>query len=459
MKKIYVFGCVLAVCLFACSEDVTLEVNTEDKTGYESLTDEETAVLSMKLQGTFVSESDALQKATKFWGLTSSRTDLQEKVCRVFWVKYQSSLSQMSRTIENEDSIPVYLVNRVNGGSVLVAGDERLPEILAYSEEGELSLEKNGSGLDVFIDNLPAFISSEINRFEIRNDSLLQNVENISRGVVEPVPWQRLEVETTPWITTYSYPQLVSVTWNQTGLYNQKFPSVVCDNSTNIQLEHAYAGCVPVAISQILSFHKYPVKFGNTIVNWLEITRYPSIDLLSPTYRDQLQSLLYEIAEDETIEIEYDCSGTSSNIYCANAFFEKMGYVTDGVQSYQNEKVKGSISNSRPVYARGESSGSSSGHAWVIDGGEGKKRTRTERVYQYIGNEEKPSNPIVSWEWRLIRETYDVTEQEYVHCNWGYGGMYDGYYIQKAFNLTDDVWGDGASYTKELYTLTNIKRR
>ena len=66
MKKIYVFGCVLAVCLFACSEDVTLEVNTEDKTGYESLTDEETAVLSMKLQGTFVSESDALQKATKF---------------------------------------------------------------------------------------------------------------------------------------------------------------------------------------------------------------------------------------------------------------------------------------------------------------------------------------------------------------------------------------------------------
>lgn len=194
MKKNYVFGCVLAVCLFACSEDVTLEVNTEDKTGYESLTDEETAVLSMKLQGTFVSESDALQKATKFWGLTSSRTDLQEKVCRVFWVKYQSSLSQMSRTIENEDSIPVYLVNRVNGGSVLVAGDERLPEILAYSEEGELSLEKNGSGLDVFIDNLPAFISSEINRFEIRNDSLLQNVENISRGVVEPVPWQRLEV-------------------------------------------------------------------------------------------------------------------------------------------------------------------------------------------------------------------------------------------------------------------------
>lgn len=44
--------------------------------------------------------------------------------------------------------------------------------------------------------------------------------------------------------------------------------------------EHAYAGCVPVAISQILSFHKYPVKFGNTIVNWLEITRYPSVDLL-----------------------------------------------------------------------------------------------------------------------------------------------------------------------------------
>lgn len=113
------------------------------------------------------------------------------------------------------------------------------------------------------------------------------------------------------------------MTWNQTGLYNQKFPSVVCDNSTNIQLEHAYAGCVPVAISQILSFHKYPVKFGNTIVNWLEITRYPSIDLLSPTYRDQLQSLLYEIAEDETIEIEYDCSGTSSNIYCANAFLRR----------------------------------------------------------------------------------------------------------------------------------------
>lgn len=460
MKKCCLFGVAVAMSLFACTDEDNLSLSVENLTGVEkvSLTAEEAAVLSVSLHGSSVSEADAQQKASDFLGIPVSRTDGEGS--RVYWVKYHSSLPRMFSAGAKPDSIPLYLVNRRNGGSVLISGDERLPEILAYSEEDELSMEKNGSGLDVFIENLPDFISSEIDRFEFHYDSLLAIVQQKTSLAVDPVPLQRREVENSPWTTTYSYPQLINVTWNQGNPYNVKFPPVEGKNEKGeiVKLDHAYAGCVPVAIAQILSFYKYPVKFGATSINWVELTRYSSISSLLDIYVGQLQNLLYEIAEDEKIEIEYSWSGTSSNIYCANAYLNKIGYTTDGVQDYQSSKVKNSIGNSRPVYVRGsreeiiKGKVSYVGHAWVVDGAEGQKQTRIERVYEYIGKDTHPSDPIDPAEWKMISETSSTATREYVHCNWGWGGSNNGYFFHGVFSPSDN-----REYLYNQQMITNIK--
>lgn len=92
------------------------------------------------------------------------------------------------------------------------------------------------------------------------------------------------------------------------------------------------------------------------------------------------------------------------------------------------------------------------GHAWVIDGAQGKTRTSKEFIYEYIGTNVKPSDPIVSSEWKLVSETQTKENDEYVNCNFGYEGLYDGMYHHEVFKLNN-----ANNYTYNLSIITNIK--
>lgn len=211
-------GCpvIWGMLFFSCTENDNLLVPSGERAGQSGqtqLTTEEVKALNVSMQGAYISEDQALQKASAFFGKAATKAGSLEKSRHTYWVRYTSALPQLFSFSSKPDSIPLYLVGYEDGRSILVSGDERLPDVLAYSDNGTISLEKNGSGLDVIIDNLPVFVSHKIDEFELRYDSLLQVTQNKSGLSAASAPLQRIESNLSEWKTIYEYAPMVPVQW------------------------------------------------------------------------------------------------------------------------------------------------------------------------------------------------------------------------------------------------------
>lgn len=134
---------------------------------------------------------------------------------------------------------------------------------------------------------------------------------------------------------------------------------------------------------------------------------------------------------------------------------KSVGYNTDGIIAYNKDKIISSIKANKPVYARGERYKNNiyEGHAWVIDGAMAKSRTVKECIYEYIGTNTKPADPIDPAEWKLASETSKTETEEYVRCNFGYKGEYDApCYYHEVFDL-----GEKGLFKYNLRIITNIR--
>lgn len=143
----------------------------------------------------------------------------------------------------------------------------------------------------------------------------------------------------------FIYGPLLNTTWGQGA-------------PLNYGASNGYAGCVTVAVAQIMNFHKWPTTY-----NWSSIGNYPSYSnqeaqRLGINLRSQLNS-------------KYEEDGTSSNIeYAASALTEnKFTAILSNFNPYdltQVVNIGSEIIDRRPVYMRGQNS--ESGHAWVCSG-------------------------------------------------------------------------------------------
>lgn len=456
-QKLLLFA--VSIAFFtSCTNDSSLDTAVNER-NVVSLSLEETKVIDIEENGTSISEDIALQKAISlFNGVMSKSVQPTQLDCRTYWIKRFSNQS-MTRSASNEsDSIPLFLIRQNSGHSVLVSGDKRIPEILAFSDN-QLSMEKTGTALDIFIERLPVFINKTIDDFESKYDSLLCSVQRKNgyktlRASSTGLPLSRLEEIVSPWTTVYSYASLLNVEWGQDYPYNQTLDKILCSGS----LVFPPVGCVAVAIAQILSFHKYPPVLDGKNLNWVEMTKAPNANSLSAIYQTQIASLMKSVAEG--VDMEFGCNGSGASITNAKAFLSQIGYNSDNIVEYNKDNVISSIQNSRPFYMEG--SGPEGRHAWVIDGAKKQDRYITQYIYEYKGNNPKPSDPINPAEWTLKSESTTHQEDEYVHCNYGYEGMYDGYYHHGVFNLQDDSYFGtiyGSSFNSELLILTNIRRK
>lgn len=457
MKKLFLIiglGFILVSCQ---NENEFVPESQECEISALTLSQEEATALVVEQKGTKIFKEEALQKAGDFFNkITTKSLDFDTKT---YWIKINnySSLTKSANDVVL-DSVPLYLVNMTDGHSVLISGDRRIPEVLAFAD-GPLTLDRTNTGADVFANNLPIFVNKTINEFNEKYDSLLNNVKtkkNIENALLftksSPTHFTKSEVTKTPWSDVYLYAPLLNVKWGQGYPYNLETPLIGCGGGGE---NHPPLGCATIAVSQILSFHKYPTAFNGVYVNWIEMTRFPSINSLSSVYQTQMQKMLNTIAIG--IDIEWGCNGSSSTTTKVKSYFDKIGYTSDAIASYNKSQVISSIGNSRPLYTRGTSS--DAGHAWVIDGANKKEQTVTERIYQYKDPGVPPlvTNPS---DWILIEERVMVLTEEYIHCNFGYEGLYNGYYVHGVFNLHDDDYGiTGSSFNSDVKILTNIKRK
>ena len=147
----------------------------------------------------------------------------------------QLKLLSMSPT-DNPDSTPAeaadadyYLFNvGDHQGFVIIAGDDRLPPVLGYSDQGGLDPQQLPCGLKELLEAYSALIGSGL------------PVTTAKRSAIAPI---------------------VKTKWHQNNPYNMKAPTAYYNDG----IYRCAAGCLAVAMAQAMSVYKWPSKVMTTI--------------------------------------------------------------------------------------------------------------------------------------------------------------------------------------------------
>lgn len=216
-----------------------------------------------------------------------------------------------------------------------------------------------------------------------------------------------------------------------------------------------------------MSAHEYPNTLAITYAGAGVTSQYLNWDLMKEHTLDacgsgctssshtMLARLCREIGEQA--QASYGDNGTSVSFYNIPSAFNNLGYTYSGPIAINESTIKSNIDNEQPVYMRGEryDDGKIKGHAWVVDG------------YKYIRNTylvyKREVGTTLWFPTGYVNYTYEQTD--YIHCNWGWSGLGNGYFLYNVFNFyDDDVIYDysgqnppNKNYTMSLMMIYNIE--
>ena len=300
----------------------------------------------------------------------------------------------------------LYIVNFDNdNGFALVSACDSFDGVVAYIESGSLhpNDEIDNPGFQLFLERMPRFLSEYCNP----EDSAQICSDPFPRPDPGPLPIDTTITET--WRITEFYSPMLSTEWGQLGPYNR-----LCYTENG---DRAVAGCGAIAASQIVAYHQYPSSYGNHNYLWNDILS--GVSPQTENGKTSVSELVSDVGQ--LIRTNYGMLESSSYTDSVKYCWEAFGYHYQ-LQSFNNDSCFVDFQNDRPVYMRGTRYVSGIGfvgHAWVIDGGFTKERT----LYSY--------NP--------LQVSYEV--QKFIHCNWGWDGDDNGYYIAGAFETKYDSNG------------------
>lgn len=211
-------------------------------------------------------------------------------------------------------------------------------------------------------------------------------------------------------VSTTTTDNMLNTVWGQDGMFNANFPYIS-------ETRRAYAGCGPVAVGQIMYYHKYPVdKLWSSMV-----TSYGNITT---------SNFLYELAE--RANADYKIDGTETTIINLRNALRTYGYMCDKAD-FSLAKVRDEIVNNRPValFAEGKikkenSDVKRSAHAWVASG-----ISTSKWEYNYVCYTMTQMNGMASF----YQTPKQYIIQKSLYMNWGWNGRYDGFYAENG-NLT-----------------------
>lgn len=205
-------------------------------------------------------------------------------------------------------------------------------------------------------------------------------------------------------------------TWQETGKLNPRvkiklhqrdpFNRYCYDTNGN----KALAGCVAIALVQLMAANEYPTSINGIHVNWTALKRGYRTDAV------QIDLMARVIAEvGKQCDMTYGVTASSSDINkaktCLSNYPKYKNLTVSWGEEANLDKVEQMLRNRRPVHIR------ASGHAWTIDG----LLLQERKVEVYDGS------TLVS----TGLETRDL-----VHCVYGWNGLFDGYYNFKVFDFS-----------------------
>ncbi len=195
------------------------------------------------------------------------------------------------------------------------------------------------------------------------------------------------------------------VYWRQEGNLNKYFP--LAHDPLTLGIVQAATGCYPLALAKILAHNRRPEVFtyhGHTF-DWNIISNDRSGS------SDEAAFFLRAVADG--CNPWYFASGTFVFPKRAARFLKRNEYTNVDNKKYSFDRIKSMIDNNRPLAICGMPDlDVKRAHAWNIDG------YRTSK--------------------------YGSKEVKMIHCDFGWGGNYNGYYVDNCFNLgSDDNIYDG----------------
>lgn len=188
----------------------------------------------------------------------------------------------------------------------------------------------------------------------------------------------------------------------------------------NVDAKNGLAGCVPIAVAQIVYYHKFPSKY-----NWKNI-------YVNPVENDDFNYFIKDIRN--LCDVKYNSGGTASNIDKAKSALQSLGYKVRKVEDNIQFTLRSQIHLGNPVYMRGEASGEDK-HAWVCDGYQNKKY---DAITTFIPNKSDPRfkhvptspNGFAAYELSIYPASSlnGGMYGEFYHMNLGWGGRNNGWY-------------------------------
>ncbi len=333
----------------------------------------------------------------------SSLSSMAERVDRLLAMKIAKTFMHETEFIDlsrNTDYDNFYIFTTENS-FVIVSADDRAKPILAYSNEFPFVTENMPDNISYWLNSLEDEIQYAIDNDVKASKEIESEWDNLKKGV-KPQPKNTVIVE-----------PLIKTRWKQTTPFNDMCP-------TDSSGDRAIAGCVAIAMAQVMRYWEWPHKgegshsyhlnsygtieadFSSTIYDWDNMLVEPDITCTQEE-QDAVATLAYHCGV--SIEMYYGPNSSSAHTddipYALETYF---GYSHNMQHAYKEDYsdsewitlLKAELDAKRPVLYSGKyKEVGGGGHSFVCDG-------------------------------------YD--ENDYFHFNWGWGGTHDGYFAIGALN-------------------------
>ena len=301
---------------------------------------------------------------------------------------------------ENGSTPSFYVFNFNSEGFVIVAGDDRVQPILAFSDEGAFVTENMPAHIRFFLDGYTDEIQYTIDNQQYTNETTQQQWEQLlsNNSLVQKAG------------NVVVGPLLGNNKWNQTQYYNNLCPVDASGNSA--YGGHAAVGCGALVMGQVMRYWQYPTTgLGNhsyTSNNYGQLSA--NFGATTYHYENMPNQFIGNNHPDSCVEavatLLYHCGvavnmnyGPSASVCNSNKIVSALStyfrypttvqYIERGSSSSTTwlNYLKGELDEGAPFMYGG--SGNYGGHVWTCDG---------------------------------------YRDDDYFHFNWGWGGQQNGYY-------------------------------
>lgn len=432
MKRLIILASVLVSISLSCTKDGITELNdlTPSKENKSYTIPVETALENLAL---FLKQDNA--------PMTKSACSELNDILTIMRNPHQTKS-------QGSDEPLLYAVNFKDDGYAVLAADSRIPsDIIAITDQGKIAI-TDFEPYDNFVagedDDITeeqytemssagyvgamgqnktiATICKDYALYNVSLDLDIDDPENPGGGISGGGSSGGGSSITYSWQIVDTVAYKLSTLWNQDKPFND-----LCPNVGLFKRERAPAGCVPIAVGQIIAYHEYPENLtcNGIPIDYKEMKTIKNTSARSAEGSPEAQLMakyfIFNISGPLACDVLYGkLFGTAFGFALptsARNCLELLGYRNVKLQwSYNESDVIKSIDNDCPVFISAIA-GLVSGHAWVIDG-------YMKRHY--------------------VSSTGAVSKKQYlVHCNWGWNGRNNGYFESGVFKTMKPVISDG----------------